>query len=318
MNIYYNIIIMKTFRNLLVLMIIGLGILRFALNLTGSASAAAIGSDSLMEKINQERANRNIPKLVTSNKLVSASTVKNNDMFSRGYFDHIDPNGHYVWPIIENQGYKPYKSLGENLAIDFSTEDGVIRAWIDSPTHRENMLKTEFIDQGLTAAYGNFQERYTSLVTSLFGSLALATPKAEAPPPPQTKPAVQPAPLAPLPQPQTQTAPEISIEKAPDEPPSAAAKNEPAIQLTPQDPGRPPTPSEQPPMTISSPKNLNEEDLNIYETVRAIFLILVALLFSSTLAENLMRDGARSLWKSRGFPVMLLLLTATILTVGIY
>ena len=50
----------------------------------------------------------------------------------------------------------------------------MIKAWIDSPTHRENLLRREFVNQGMAALYGDYQGRYTNLTTNLFGALALA------------------------------------------------------------------------------------------------------------------------------------------------
>ena len=65
----------------------------------------------------------------------------------------------------------------------------MIKAWLDSPTHRENLLHTDFRDQGVAAAYGDYQGRYSNLTTSLFGTRAVSIAPAPAPPKPQTKPA---------------------------------------------------------------------------------------------------------------------------------
>lgn len=305
---------MKTFRLILTVLIILTGIYRFALNFTGSIEAAGIDSDSLMQKINAERANRNIPKLVISSKLSAAASAKTDDMFARGYFDHVDPDGHYVWPLVEAAGYKPYRMLGENLAIDFSTEDGIIRAWIDSPTHRDNMFRGEFSDQGLTGRYGTFQSRYTNIVTSLFGTLVSAAPKTPASPP-----AIAPAPaLKPVPAPAPSPTVNEPAKSAPGEERPMMGGNEPAVALAPSVNGPEQKQNTLRTLDVVTPKNLTREDVNIYETVRTVFLALVVLLLGSVLADGLTRGSFPGPWKGRGLPVLFLLVIAAFLTFNFY
>lgn len=156
------------------------------------AEATAIESNALMAMINEERTNRNLNALFTNSALLKAASLKSQDMLARDFFAHVDPDGNYVWPKIIAAGYTPYKLLGENLAVDFSTAEGMIKAWLDSPTHRANLLHKEFVDQGLSAQFGDFQERYTNVTTSLFGSLTqiikskkIARAPVTPPPPPK-------------------------------------------------------------------------------------------------------------------------------------
>ena len=307
---------MKLTKIVLIIFIILTGLSSFALNLSDRAFAASIDSESLMKKINAERTNRNIPTLLTSPKLSHASANKTSDMFARGYFDHVDPDGNYVWRLIEAAGYKPYRLLGENLAIDFSTEDGIIRAWIDSPTHRDNMLRAEFADQGLSARYGDFESRYTSLVTSLFGTLAVVSKPQPAPTPAPTETSPQPAPAptpAPTPNPATTKNKTAPAETAP-----SKGQNEPAIQLTPITDLADAAAERIQAFNIINSKNLKTEDTNIYETVRWIFMILVTLLFFTIFADAAFHGKIKDIWKGHGFPVVLMLLITTLLTMTFY
>ncbi len=169
-----------------------------------ATQGAAVESGTLMNLLNSERQQRNLPTLITNPKLIAAATQKSQDMSDRDYFAHVDPDGNYVWYRIESAGYQPYKILGENLAIDFSTSEGMVKAWIDSPSHRANVLHPDFKDQGLTALYGDYQGRYTNLTTSLFGAIAGVQSQITPPPPPPPTPAPAPAPApepAPTPEP---------------------------------------------------------------------------------------------------------------------
>src|SRR4051794_20091398 len=77
----------------------------------------------IMTRINVERSNRNIDTLLTNSKLIIAAQSKSDDMLKRSYFAHVDPDGNYVWGRIEDAGYGPYTTLGENLAMDFTSAD---------------------------------------------------------------------------------------------------------------------------------------------------------------------------------------------------
>ncbi|MBX4188309.1 MAG: CAP domain-containing protein [Candidatus Doudnabacteria bacterium] len=137
-----------------------------------AVSAPGIDAQDLMHKVNAERISRYLPALITNSKLNSAASIKSNDMLVRGYFDHVNPDGDYVWPVIESQGYKPYQSLGENLAMDFTSADAVVNAWMNSPGHRANILNEKFEDQGMAAVFGEFEPNHNAyLVTNLFGTL---------------------------------------------------------------------------------------------------------------------------------------------------
>lgn len=152
---------------------IALGIRLLILPSAFTQAGPGIDAVDLMARINQERTNRYLPALSTDQRLVQAATGKSNDMLARSYFAHVDPDGKYVWPRIEAAGYKPYLSLGENLAMDFTTSAGVVTGWMNSPGHRANLLNEKFQDQGLAAIYGLFEpNHYTTAVTSLFGVLS--------------------------------------------------------------------------------------------------------------------------------------------------
>jgi len=161
------------------------------------AESAAVDSQILMVLVNEERQARNLNTLATDTALQQAAAGKAQDMIDRDYFAHVDPDGHYVWPRIDAAGYGSYEILGENLALDFLTAEGMVKAWLDSPTHRENLLHVKFRDQGLAALYGDYDGRYTNLTASLFGSkyISAHAPPAPKPTPPPPLPTPSPPPV---------------------------------------------------------------------------------------------------------------------------
>lgn len=135
--------------------------------------ASDITPANVLAAVNKERTDRNIPALNTNVKLSRAAQIKADDMIARKYFAHVNPDGHYIWDTIAAQGYTPYTILGENLAINFSDTNSLVAAWIDSPTHRENMLNSAFQDQGMGVQFGNTDNgEYSVAIANTFGTLA--------------------------------------------------------------------------------------------------------------------------------------------------
>ncbi|MBI4101382.1 MAG: hypothetical protein HY443_00265, partial [Candidatus Nealsonbacteria bacterium] len=92
------------------------------------------------------------------------------DILEKGYFDHWSPEGVSPWYWFNEAGYD-YKFAGENLAIGFLDSEEVHRAWLDSPTHKENILNRNYQEIGLAVLKGEFAGRgETNVVVQLFGS----------------------------------------------------------------------------------------------------------------------------------------------------
>ncbi len=76
--------------------------------------------------------------------------IRADDMASRGYFAHEEPNSteHASKVLLEKEGVE-YSYVGENLARNFTNIKDLMRAWIDSPTHNNNMLLNTRTDIGV-------------------------------------------------------------------------------------------------------------------------------------------------------------------------
>ncbi|MBP5604348.1 MAG: CAP domain-containing protein, partial [Ruminiclostridium sp.] len=62
------------------------------------------------------------------------------------YYSHTRPDGSRFSSAYTDLGIK-YKSCGENIAYGrnmFKTPEEVFKAWMDSPSHRENILNPDF------------------------------------------------------------------------------------------------------------------------------------------------------------------------------
>jgi hypothetical protein len=123
---------------------------------------------------NDKRIENNTSSLSTNILLEKAAQLKANDMANRGYFSHNTPDGKTPWYWLDQVGYK-YKYAGENLAINFFESKDVAEAWMNSPSHRANMIKDVYTEIGIAVASGFYQGYNTVFVVQFFGTPKVAT-----------------------------------------------------------------------------------------------------------------------------------------------
>lgn len=138
-----------------------------------SPQVAAVVSATLVDLANADRAAEGLQNLTVNPALVAVAQAKANDMATKGYFAHTSPEGFDPWYWFKQEGYA-FTYAGENLAVDFSDSADVERAWMDSPTHRKNVLDPQYTEIGIATAQGWFEGRYTTFVVQAFGAPAIA------------------------------------------------------------------------------------------------------------------------------------------------
>jgi len=133
-----------------------------------TAYLSTITPDNIIKLTNQERQELNLSNLTENTALNHAAEAKAKDLFKNQVFEHnIKERKFSQW--IKDAGYE-YSYVGENLAIDFVTSEGVIKAWLDSPTHRQNLLNERFSEIGIAVMENKFQNENTIIVVQIFGS----------------------------------------------------------------------------------------------------------------------------------------------------
>lgn len=145
-----------------------------------SSSVAAVVSAILVDLANVDRSTHGLANLTVNPKLVAVAQAKANDMAAKGYFSHVSPDGVEPWHWFRQEGYA-YTFAGENLAVDFSDSGDVERAWMNSPTHRDNILNAKFTEIGIATAQGIYQGRATTFVVQVF-AVPVNTTTVTAPP----------------------------------------------------------------------------------------------------------------------------------------
>ncbi|HET7630357.1 MAG TPA: CAP domain-containing protein, partial [Candidatus Saccharimonadales bacterium] len=139
----------------------------------------------LLDDTNHQRKLAQLPTLTENAKLDASAQAKAEAMVKQDYWAHVAPDGTQPWQYFTKAGYN-YTKAGENLAYGFTTADGTVKAWMDSPTHRANLLG-DYQDVGFGIASGaHYQGGKYTVVVAHYGMPAktAAAANSTASPPP--------------------------------------------------------------------------------------------------------------------------------------
>ncbi|MBI4226573.1 CAP domain-containing protein [Candidatus Roizmanbacteria bacterium] len=130
--------------------------------------ATDITIDRLYQLTNTIRQQYQLSTLTFNEQLSSAAQKKASDMFAKNYWSHYGPDGVTPWDFILSSGYR-YEYAGENLAKNFLFSQGVVDAWMNSSSHRDNILRKEYSEVGFGVANGVLNGEETTIVVEMFG-----------------------------------------------------------------------------------------------------------------------------------------------------
>ncbi|MGQ3411929.1 CAP domain-containing protein [Natrinema sp. LN54] len=123
------------------------------------------------EAVNEERTARGLEPLSFDTELRDIARGHSEDMAERGYFSHVDPEGNDFADRYDAAGYECSANGytgGENIAqtwydtrvatgdgeiVRYENErelaDGIVTQWMNSPDHRENILASQWENEGI-------------------------------------------------------------------------------------------------------------------------------------------------------------------------
>jgi hypothetical protein len=131
--------------------------------------SSSITVEELLRLTNEMREEAGVSPLELDHALSNAASRKASYMFEKNFWAHVAPDGTTPWYFIRSAGYE-YQYAGENLARGFSTSEDVVEAWMESPTHRANLLSPNYKDIGFAVDAGSLTGSETILVVQAFGS----------------------------------------------------------------------------------------------------------------------------------------------------
>jgi uncharacterized protein YkwD len=110
--------------------------------------------------INEERTSFGLRPVQPNSDLRQAALSHSNEMIDESYFEHTSPAGLTFIQRIQGTGYMRNARawvVGENLVWgteNLSTPQALVTAWMNSPPHRENLLRARFREIGVAAVVG--------------------------------------------------------------------------------------------------------------------------------------------------------------------
>ncbi|MCR8844904.1 CAP domain-containing protein [Paenibacillus sp. SC116] len=109
---------------------------------------ASTNVQQVVELVNKERAKAGLPALKYDEKLSQVAHLKAKDMIDNNYFDHNSPTYGSPFDMMRSQGVS-YNTAGENIAKGQRSAEEVMKDWMNSPGHRQNILKDGYTKIGV-------------------------------------------------------------------------------------------------------------------------------------------------------------------------
>ncbi|WP_225999157.1 CAP domain-containing protein [Paenibacillus sp. BJ-4] len=137
---------------------------------TNSGAGQSAGSGAELSKsqfaaevvklVNNERSQQGLKPLTSNAKLTEVALAKAKDMSTNNYFSHTSPTYGSPFDMMKKFGVS-YTYAGENIAMGQQTPQEVMKAWMNSQGHRENILKAEYTQIGVAYYNGYWVQEFT-------------------------------------------------------------------------------------------------------------------------------------------------------------
>jgi uncharacterized protein YkwD len=124
---------------------------------------------AMFDSHNTMRSNAGLTGVTIDARLVEVARRRAQDMAAKNYFAHTSPTGETAFTILEEIGYA-YKLAGENIARnnypDPETVQVSMTGFMNSPSHRSNILEPAYRRVGIGFALGADGMKYFAVVFS--------------------------------------------------------------------------------------------------------------------------------------------------------
>jgi uncharacterized protein YkwD len=120
---------------------------------SGATQTELAGQSVLLTEMNAARAQHGLAPLRLSRVLARPARSQSVYLARTGKLDHAGADGKPFYVRLYKAGYSKKKAVGENLAMSSGCETDLaktmVRMWLDSPSHRANLLSKRFKVVGL-------------------------------------------------------------------------------------------------------------------------------------------------------------------------
>lgn len=118
------------------------------INIPSVSSSVASFENEVVRLVNAERSKAGLAPLTQDWQLSRVARYKSQDMKDLGYFSHTSPTYGSPFEMMKSFGIT-YRTAGENIAKGYSTPEAVVKAWMNSPGHRANILNSSYTHLGV-------------------------------------------------------------------------------------------------------------------------------------------------------------------------
>ena len=103
-------------------------------------------ADEVLRLVNIERSKAGLPAFTTAPALREAANIRAKELET--LFDHKRPDGSQYYTALEECSVS-YSPSGENIASGHTSPEHVVNGWMNSPGHKENILRDSFGKMGV-------------------------------------------------------------------------------------------------------------------------------------------------------------------------
>ncbi len=122
----------------------------------------------IFRAVNQARGEKGLPLLQENPQLQEVARRHSEDMATRHFFGHLNPDGRDVVDRLRAQGIADFTAAGENIFSGKKVTDPApmaVREWLNNPSHRRNLLNPRYTAGGVGISQG---EKETIYVTQVY------------------------------------------------------------------------------------------------------------------------------------------------------
>jgi uncharacterized protein YkwD len=105
-------------------------------------------ANQMLQLINLQRRKAQLASVQVSDSLTRAAQRHAQDLARNQFFSHTGSNGSQPGARAKAAGYSS-GFVGENIAMGTSSPEAVMRLWMNSAGHRDNILNARYVDVGV-------------------------------------------------------------------------------------------------------------------------------------------------------------------------
>lgn len=107
----------------------------------------------VLKLVNKERRSAGLSSLQWDDSLAEVAKAHCKDMINRNFFAHDNPDNETPFDRMKQAGIS-YWTAGENIAAGQWSPETALKEWMESESHKKNILNADFTHMGVSVARG--------------------------------------------------------------------------------------------------------------------------------------------------------------------